>query len=144
MTAPGLNAQPSFATFDTGFYVSWEGDPNLPSAGLGIRFARWDDLDQELYLETMENLRKLDAKTLFYSHGGVGHEPDRLISVAIENTRALGDIILAVLKEGETVESIGRKVGEYAYSRFGIEMSEIDKMMMVGGYSIYFTKKGLV
>jgi len=100
--------------------------------------------NQELYLETMENLQKLNAGILFYSHGGVGREPDRLISVARENTRALGEIILGALKEGETAESTGQKVREYTSSRFGLELSDLDQAMMVGGYSIYFAKKGMV
>ncbi len=55
-----------------------------------------------------------------------------------------GDIILGALKEGQTAESIGLKIGEYASSRFGLELSALDQAMMVGGYSIYFAKKGLV
>jgi glyoxylase-like metal-dependent hydrolase (beta-lactamase superfamily II) len=100
--------------------------------------------DQELYLETMEKLRKLGAEILFYSHGGVGSEPDKLISIAAENTRAIGDIILDGLKRGELVESIGRKVGEYTNSRFGLELSDFDQAMMVGAHTLYFTKKGLI
>jgi glyoxylase-like metal-dependent hydrolase (beta-lactamase superfamily II) len=100
--------------------------------------------DQELYLETMERLRKLDANILFYSHGGVGREPDKLISIAEENTHALGDIILNALKEGEAAEAISRRVGDYVASRFGLELSEFDLAMTVAGYTIYFTKKELV
>ncbi|UCC60364.1 MAG: MBL fold metallo-hydrolase [Dehalococcoidia bacterium] len=100
--------------------------------------------DQELYLETMEKLRKLGADILFYSHGGIGREPDTLISIAAENTRAIGDIILDALKRGEVVESIGRKVGQYTKSRFGLELSDFDQAMMVGAHALYFTKKGLV
>ena len=48
-SAPGLAAQPNFALFDAGLYFSWEGDPNLPAAGIGLRLARVDDVDQELY-----------------------------------------------------------------------------------------------
>jgi len=100
--------------------------------------------DQELYLETMEKLRGLGPQILLYSHGGVGREPDSLISIAAENTRALGDIILNALKEGETAEAIGRRVGDYVSSRFGLQLSELDLAMTVGGYALYFTKKGLV
>ena len=100
--------------------------------------------DQELYLETMEKLRKLDSQMLFYSHGGIGREPDKLISIAEENTRALGDIILNALKEGEAAEAISRRVGDHVASRFGLELSEFDLAMTVAGYTIYFTKKGLI
>lgn len=100
--------------------------------------------DQELYLETMEKLRELRAEVLFYSHGGVGRDPDRLISLAEENTRDLGAIILAALKTGDASDAIGRKIGEHLGSRLGAKLSEMDQAMMVGGYTLYFMSKGLV
>ena len=99
--------------------------------------------DQELYLETMEKLRKLGAKTIFYSHDGVGKEADNLISIAAENTRLLGDLILKALRDGEPTEAIKRRVTDYAASRFGVKFTEMDLMMTVGGYTVYFKKKGL-
>ena len=99
--------------------------------------------DQELYLETMEKLRQLRAHTLFYSHGGVEWEPDALISMAAENTRVFGDIILRALKEGETPEAIIQRVKEHIKSRFGLELDEVDLEMTVAGYIFYFKKKGL-
>lgn len=100
--------------------------------------------DQELYLETMERLREMNAKILFYSHGGVGKEPEKLITMAAENTRAVGDIILDALKQGESADAISRKVGDFASEKFGVKLSEFDMMMTVGGYTLYFRKKGLV
>lgn len=99
--------------------------------------------DQELSLETMEKLRRLKARLLFYSHDGVGREPDKLISIAAENTRLLGDLILKALRDGQTDEAISRRVGEYVASRFGLELSELDLAMTVGAYILYFRKKGL-
>jgi len=100
--------------------------------------------DQELYLETMEMLRQLGPRMLFYSHGGVGQEPDALISMAAESTRVFGDIILKALKEGETLEAISSKMEEYVTSSFGVRLDHVDLAMMVGGYTLYFNKKGLV
>jgi glyoxylase-like metal-dependent hydrolase (beta-lactamase superfamily II) len=99
--------------------------------------------EQDLYLETMERLRALRPALLFYSHGGVGRDPDRLITLAAENTRDLGDIILASLKASDTADITGRKIGEHLSTRPGGELSEMDRAMMVGGYTIYFMKKGL-
>ena len=99
--------------------------------------------DQELYLETMEMLRELGARMLFYSHGGVGREPDTLISMAAESTRVFGDIILKALKEGEATEAISRRIGEYVTSSFGLKLDDMDLAMIVGGYTLYFNKKGL-
>jgi len=99
--------------------------------------------DMELYLETMERLRQLEPRVLFYSHNGIGREPEKLISKAAEDTRVFGDIVLNALKKGETPETIGRKVKEYVSTHFGIKMKETDTEFMVSGYTLYFKKKTL-
>jgi glyoxylase-like metal-dependent hydrolase (beta-lactamase superfamily II) len=99
--------------------------------------------DQEVYLETMEKLRKLKPKLIFYSHGGVGKEPDKLISIAEENTRLVGDLVLKALKDGEADEVVCRKIKQAAKDRFGIELNDMDLQMIVGGYTMYYRKKGL-
>jgi glyoxylase-like metal-dependent hydrolase (beta-lactamase superfamily II) len=99
--------------------------------------------DQELYLETMEKLRRLEPRILFFSHGGAGSDPDRTISVAMENTRMLGDMILKALKEGQPIEAISNMLAEEAANRFGIQLSKMDLSMTVAGYKLYFQKKGL-
>jgi glyoxylase-like metal-dependent hydrolase (beta-lactamase superfamily II) len=101
--------------------------------------------DQEIYLETMEKLRKLGARTLFYSHGGVvGHDTDKLITQAEESTRILGDIILQALREGGTNEDVNRRVRESASRRFAMTLTEMDLALTIGGYEVYYKKKGLV
>ena len=47
--APGLKAQPEFLHLNSGLYLVWEGDPNLPAAGPGINFSRYNDLDLDRY-----------------------------------------------------------------------------------------------
>jgi glyoxylase-like metal-dependent hydrolase (beta-lactamase superfamily II) len=101
--------------------------------------------DQEIYLETMEKLRKLGARILFYSHGGVvGHDTDKLITQAEESTRILGDIILQALREGGTNEDVNRRVRESASRRFAMTLTEMDLALTIGGYEVYYKKKGLV
>jgi hypothetical protein len=101
--------------------------------------------DQEIYIETMEKLRKLNARILFYAHGGVvGHDADRLITQAEKNTRIIGDIILQALKEGGTNEEINRRVKERVNSRFGMNLTEMDLALTIGGYEVYYKKKGLL
>jgi glyoxylase-like metal-dependent hydrolase (beta-lactamase superfamily II) len=101
--------------------------------------------DPEIYLETMEKLRKLGARLLFYSHGGVvGHDADSLISQAEENTRILGDVILKAFKDGGTTQDINRKVKEYAARRFDMGLTEMDLSLTIGGYEVYYKKKGLL
>ena len=101
--------------------------------------------DQEIYIETMEKLRLLGARILFYSHGGVvGHDADRLITQAEEFTRITGEIVLKALKEGGTNEEINRRVKERVNSRFDMDLIEMDLALTVGGYEVYYKKKGLL
>jgi hypothetical protein len=44
-SVPGVDQQTNFLRLDTGLYLGFERDPNLPSALLGLRWARFDDHD---------------------------------------------------------------------------------------------------
>jgi glyoxylase-like metal-dependent hydrolase (beta-lactamase superfamily II) len=100
--------------------------------------------DMELYLNDMERLKALKPKLLFYSHGSVAGEPERLISTAMENTRLVGDFILRSLKAGETDEAIISHVGDYLRDHLGATLDEYELVSNVSGYIRYFKKKGLV
>jgi glyoxylase-like metal-dependent hydrolase (beta-lactamase superfamily II) len=100
--------------------------------------------DQDLYLETIGRLRQLETQMLFYSHGGIELEPDRLISMVAENTRTFGDIVFAGLKEGQALEAISRRIGDHFTGQYGLRVNETDVEVIVGGYAIYFNSKGLV
>jgi len=115
------------------------GDKSLP-----LPAAAPPSFDIEVYLKTMERLRGLGPRILFYSHDGVGREPEELISRAAENTRIFGDIILRALREGETAEAIDYRVREYLSSHLGVNMEEADTRMTVEGFIFYFKKNGLV
>ena len=112
------------------------GSPPLPAAAV-------PSFDAEIYLSNMERLRELQPKLLFYSHGGIGNDPDRLISSAIENTKIVGDAILSALKT-ETEEAVIRNVGDYVWDRFGARLEEFQLAANVRGFIHYFKKKGLV
>lgn len=43
VSVPGVDHQPDFFRMDAGLYLSWQADPNDPSASLGLRFARFDE-----------------------------------------------------------------------------------------------------
>jgi glyoxylase-like metal-dependent hydrolase (beta-lactamase superfamily II) len=101
--------------------------------------------DQEIYIETMEKLMKLNARIIFYAHGGaVGHDAGKLIKRAEEFTRIFGEIVLNALKEGGANEEINRRVKERVNVRFGTNLTEMDLALTVGGYEVYYRKKGLV
>ncbi len=100
--------------------------------------------DMELYLNDMERLRALKPKLLFYSHGSVASEPEKLITTAMENTRLVGDFILRDLKAGEGEEAIISHVGDYLRDHLGVTLDEYELWSNVSGYIHYFRKKGLV
>ena len=102
------------------------------------------DFDLEVYLETMGRMKELRPRLLFYSHDGVGREPEELIIRAIENTLAFRDIVLEALKTGEQPEGIGDRLREYVNTSFGLDIRKRRMEMMVQGYTTYLKKKGLV
>jgi len=100
--------------------------------------------DVEVYLKTMERLRELSPRILFYSHDGVGRKPEELIFRAAENTKLFSDLILKALREGETAEAIEHRLREYISSHMGINVEKVDTWMTVEGFTFYFKKKELV
>lgn len=145
--APG-HASHHMAIFDlkTGGLFCGEalGMPRPGAEDFPLPFAT-PGFDLEVSLETMERLRKLKPRLLFYSHGGAGREPEKLISQAVENIRVFGDIILKALKDGKSPEAISRSLRDYTSAvRPNLKMGEVDTAMTVLGYTAYFKKKGLV
>ncbi len=98
----------------------------------------------EVYLKTIERLRELHPRILFYSHDGVGRKPEELISRVTENTKFFGDVILKALRAGETTEAINHKIQELISSRLGINLQDMDVGMTIRGFVFYFKKQGLV
>jgi len=100
--------------------------------------------DMELYLNDMENLKALKPRLIFYSHGTVADEPERLISTVMDNTRLVGDFILRDLRAGEKEEAIISRVGDYLRNQFNAPLDEYELQSNVRGYIHYFRKKGLI
>ncbi len=100
--------------------------------------------DQDIYLDTIESLRNLRTEMLFYSHGGLEKEPDKLISRAAENARVYSKMILEAAKGGNAPEDIMRMVGQHFNHRFGIQLDKADLEIVVAGYIIYFKSKGML
>lgn len=108
-----------------------------------IPMAAPPSFDIEVYLETMERLRGLAPQILFYSHDGIGSQPEELISRAAENTKIFGDIILKALRSGETTETVNHRIQEYVSRHLGASGEGVEMEMIVDGFIFYFKKKGL-
>ena len=91
----------------------------------------------------MVRLRELKPKLLFYSHGGVGNEPEKLIDAAIENTKLFGDAVLRAVKLKMTEEAVIQNIGEYVIDRFGFKLDEYELGSNVRAHLHYFRKIGI-
>jgi glyoxylase-like metal-dependent hydrolase (beta-lactamase superfamily II) len=100
--------------------------------------------DEEEYLSSMERLRQLRPRLLFYAHGSVSTEPERSIDSVIANTRVVGEAILNAAKTEATEEAVIKRIGEFIRQRFGATLTEYDLASNVRGYIHYYKKKGLV
>ena len=100
--------------------------------------------DMELYLKDMENLKALKPRFIFYSHGTVAEEPERLIDAVMENTRLVGDFIRRDLRAGESDEAILEHVGDFLRDQFNAPLDKYELMSNVKGYIHYFRKKGKI
>jgi len=119
------------------------GAPLRGAASSPIPMAAPPSFDIEVSLETMERLRQLRPRLLFYSHDGVGTRPDELISAAEENTRVFGDIILKSLQAGQSRPEITREIREHISRNLGVSGEGVELWMIVAGFIAYFQKKGL-
>lgn len=102
------------------------------------------DFYLDLYLETVEKLQELKPRLLFYVHGAGVREPGRLFSSLTKNTVMLRDVILNGLKNGETTETIERKIQEMLPNHRGTEPGDLGMDTKIRGYAAYFKKKGMI
>lgn len=94
--------------------------------------------DGGAYLANMERLKALKPSLLFYSHGGIGKNPENLISTVLHNTRAIGDVIFETLQSTELEEVVIDRVRDYIWDNFGIRLDEWELATNVKGYIHYF------
>ncbi len=99
--------------------------------------------DIEVYIETMERLKALPLKFLFYAHGGMSTEPEESISVAIENVKIIGELILQTLKTSPEAAAASI-IDDYIKQRFGVDLGEYSLLNNIAGFGGYYKKKGLL
>jgi glyoxylase-like metal-dependent hydrolase (beta-lactamase superfamily II) len=101
--------------------------------------------DLKSYLSTIEKVRgsDLDIRMLIYSHGGVENEPKKCMTRALENARAIRDIVLHALKKGKKRAEIGRIIGDHIKKLYGLDGINVDDKgfeTIATGYITYFEK----
>jgi len=106
------------------------------------------NFDVNAALNTIERLRELNPRWLFFSHyddiDNMEISPRELMDKAAGSIRNIGDIILGALKRGEPAESVGQLVGDYISGYLGVRVSALDVRWIIEGFSTYFRKKRLV
>ena len=102
--------------------------------------------DLETYLSTIDKLQHsdLDIRMLIYSHGGIEYDPNKCMTRAAENARALGDIALLSLEQGEKRAEIGKAFGDYIKKHHYTNDMNVEGQgfeTIATGYILYFKKK---
>jgi glyoxylase-like metal-dependent hydrolase (beta-lactamase superfamily II) len=101
--------------------------------------------DLESYLSTIDKLQHsdLDIKMLIYSHGDIEHDPGKCMSMAAENARTFGEIVLQALAQGKNRAEIGKAVGDYIKKHYAGNMKTDDQgyETIATGYITYFEKR---
>lgn len=90
------------------------------------------------YLETIAKLANLDPTLLFYSHCGVGRDPQKLIQGLRENTVAFGQIVKKALEFGESNEMIWERLKDHVKARYPKAELPDQYRLTVSGYLSYF------
>jgi glyoxylase-like metal-dependent hydrolase (beta-lactamase superfamily II) len=103
------------------------------------------DFNPDLYLETIEKLKRLNPRVLYYSHQGGVQNPGQLINNLEKNMRVLSDSTFEGLKRGETVERIEKRIGEMLPGSLWQKRALIGlRKETILGFATYFTRKGLL
>lgn len=100
--------------------------------------------DPEIYLSGMRRLRELKSKVLFYSHLGIGREPEKAIETAIENTTAFGRMVREAMAGETTEERVLRHVGEQVRERFGVKLSDYELASNTLAFMDYYRRQAAV
>jgi glyoxylase-like metal-dependent hydrolase (beta-lactamase superfamily II) len=119
-----------------GVPIPGEGDSVLPSVSI-------PELDVDQYLATIDKLRRLEPRMLFYSHEAGAREPRGIISQLAENTALLRDLVIEGLKNGDDLKTIERRAHDALAGRLGAGARAFGLAGIVLGYATYFRKQGL-
>jgi glyoxylase-like metal-dependent hydrolase (beta-lactamase superfamily II) len=101
--------------------------------------------DPDQALQSIERLKALGARTLFFPHGGVSRDADPLFASVRANMIAFRELILRGLKAGESRHTIAQELRAYlevhSTTRWnGAHQAE----EMVDWDTVYFKRKGIL
>ena len=102
------------------------------------------DLDVDAYLESIEKLRELQPRMLFYPHEGGARTPGDIFDRIRENTVMLRDLILEARKEGRSTEEIEERIRDRLSHPSQEGMGPAGMEGIILGYDAYFKRKDLI
>jgi len=120
-----------------GLPVSGREEIVLPAVSVG-------DLDVDSYLESIEKLRKLRPKLLFYPHDGGVRKPEGIFSRISQSTAMLREVILEGLTSGSAADDIALQVQRRLFGQPNPGESIRDMASIILGHEAYFRRKGLL
>jgi glyoxylase-like metal-dependent hydrolase (beta-lactamase superfamily II) len=105
--------------------------------------------DPFLTVQSIEELRLLNAAILLFSHGGATRTVDKILQEAADNVRTNAEIALKALQKGETPEEIARKLIEVLAGGSPSKNEYLSAWpywipLTVEGYRQYYKKKNLI
>ncbi len=99
--------------------------------------------DEGDYLSTIESLRRLGPRVLFFSHGGADSEIQAAFSRAEENARYYSQMVLDALRQGESGSDITLRFVADVRRRYGVCYNPGTAQMFANAYLMHYRKKGL-
>ncbi len=102
--------------------------------------------DTDVYIDTINKLRSLGPKALFYAHDGVSRDREEievLFSEIAQNTSRMNNIVLNQLQKGGSQIDIAAALADFMTRDLGVDPAEVDLKTTAIGFMIYFKRKGL-
>jgi len=115
------------------------GMPTMKADAISIPAISVGDLDVERYLTSIEKLRRLDPRLIFYPHDGGAAPPGNCFSRIAENTEMLRDLILDGMRNGDADDAIQASI----LNRLSPSSKPADMSSVIAGYKAYFKWKGI-
>jgi glyoxylase-like metal-dependent hydrolase (beta-lactamase superfamily II) len=101
-------------------------------------------LDLELSRKDREILAGLHPKILFYSHIGIGLNPELQIRQITANAEKVSNLILNALRAGRSEDQIVKEMGDFYRKNFNADLDDYDLITSMKGHIFYFNKMGMV
>jgi glyoxylase-like metal-dependent hydrolase (beta-lactamase superfamily II) len=102
------------------------------------------NFDPDVYVASIEKIRALKPRLVFYSHDGVSDRTDAMMDAVYRTTIKLGELVREAILTGDNAEQVAAKIQHFVTAQTGNGSAVSDRTMAAIAYLMYFRKKGLV